>query len=294
MMTQSLDHYHTRMIRVLDHIDAHLDEELDLDRLSGVAAFSKFHFHRQFRTMFGLPAHLYVQLARMKRASWRLAFRAEESVTGIAFDAAYEAPDAFARAFRQRFGQSPTAFRKSPDWERWLSALGPFDTARKTIMSTNYSVEDVTIRTVAATPIAVMSHRGNPALLGDTIRRFIDWRRSEGLPPARAPTFTIWHNDPRGPDPDGVRIDLAVGVDRPERFADGVISAGEIPGGRRAVLRVIGSSDDLEAPASWLYGEWLPQSGEEVADLPLYCQRISFFPDVPAHEAVTDLYLPLR
>lgn len=294
MMTQSLDQYHTRMIRVLDHIDSHLDEELDLDRLSGVAAFSKFHFHRQFRAMFGLPAHLYVQLARMKRASWRLAFRAEESVTGIALDAAYGAPDAFARAFRQRFGQSPTGFRKSPDWEGWLSALGPFDTARKTIMSTNYSVEDVTIRTVAATPVAVMSHRGNPALLGDTIRRFIDWRRSEGLPPAHTPTFTIWHNDPRGPDPDGVRIDLAVGVDRPERFADGGISASEIPGGRRAVLRVIGSSDDLEAPASWLYGEWLPQSGEEVADLPLYCQRISFFPDVPAHEAVTDLYLPLR
>lgn len=31
--------YHSRMQRVLDHIDRHLDENLDLDAVSGVAAF---------------------------------------------------------------------------------------------------------------------------------------------------------------------------------------------------------------------------------------------------------------
>ena len=67
-----------------------------------------------------------------------------------------------------------------------------------------------------------------------------------------------------------------------------------IPGGRCAVLRVIGGSDDLEAPALYLYRDWLPASGEEPRDFPLYCQRVSFFPDVPEHEAVTDLFLPLK
>ena len=31
-----------------------------------------------------------------------------------------------------------------------------------------------------------------------------------------------------------------------------------------------------------------------LARLPLYCQRISFFPDVPEHLATTDIYLPLK
>jgi AraC family transcriptional regulator len=35
------------MRRVLDYIDWHLDCDLDLETLSGVAAFSKFPFHRQ-------------------------------------------------------------------------------------------------------------------------------------------------------------------------------------------------------------------------------------------------------
>lgn len=293
-MNQVTHSYRARMIRILDFIDAHLDEALDLDRLSHEAALSKFHFHRLFRALVGLPVHRYVQLARMKRSSWRLAFRDQDSVTAIAMDAAYEAPEAFARAFRKQFGQSPSAFRDSPDWVRCLSVLGPLDTARSHTMIRPYALDEVQVCAVEPIRIAVMQHRGRPEQLGDTLRRFIAWRRSHGLSPSRAATFTLWHDDPRTPGPEGVRIDLAVGIDNPEQFAADGIVAGEIPGGRRARLRVNGASDDLEAPASWLYGEWLPQSGEEAADLPLYCQRLRFFPDVPAHETVTDLYLPLK
>ena len=114
-MKAALQNYQARMRRVLDYIDRHLDSELDLDTVSSVAAFSKFHFHRQFTATFGLSVHRNVQLARMKRASHRLASETP-SVTDIAMDAGYDAPDAFARAFRQRVGQSPSSFRKSPDW----------------------------------------------------------------------------------------------------------------------------------------------------------------------------------
>jgi AraC family transcriptional regulator len=114
-MKAALQSYHARMQRVLDYIDRHLDDDLDLDTLSSVAAYSKYHFHRQFTATFGLSVHRYIQLARLKRASHRLAYRDAQTVTDIAMDAGYEAPDAFARAFRQRFGQSPSSFRKSPD-----------------------------------------------------------------------------------------------------------------------------------------------------------------------------------
>ncbi|MDU6730658.1 MAG: AraC family transcriptional regulator, partial [Bradyrhizobium sp.] len=73
-MTTALQSYHARMLRVLDHIDRHLDDDLDLERLSSIAAYSKYHFHRQFTATFGLSVHRYVQLARMKRASYRLAY----------------------------------------------------------------------------------------------------------------------------------------------------------------------------------------------------------------------------
>ena len=37
-MKAALQNYQARMQRVLDYIDAHLDEDLDLDALSSVAA----------------------------------------------------------------------------------------------------------------------------------------------------------------------------------------------------------------------------------------------------------------
>ena len=99
-MKAALQNYQARMRRVLDYIDRHLDSDLDLETVSGVAAFSKFHFHRQFTATFGLSVHRYVQLARMKRASYWLAYGDAQSVTDVAMDAGYDAPDAFARAFR--------------------------------------------------------------------------------------------------------------------------------------------------------------------------------------------------
>ena len=293
-MKAARHNYHARMQRVLDHIDRHLDDDLDLDAISGVAAFSKFHFHRQFTATFGLSVHRYVQLARMKRASYRLAYRDAQSITEIAMDAGYDAPDAFARAFRQRVGQSPSSFRKIPDWEPWLAAFGPLDTARSTLMQTTYTPDHVTIRDVAPTPVAIMEHRGDPATIGATIQRFIAWRKATGLSPKVSPTFNVFHSDPRTTAPAKYRMDLCVGTDRPINANGERIEAGIIPGGRCAVLRVVGNTDNLEPAALYLYRDWLSASGEEARDFPLYCQRLTFFPEVAEHEAVADLFLPLK
>ena len=293
-MKAALQNYHARMQRVLAYIDRHLDGDLDLDTVSGVAAFSKFHFHRQFVATFGLSVHRYVQLARMKRASYQLAYLDTQSVTHIAMDAGYDAPDAFARAFRQRFGQSPSSFRKSPDWEPWLAAFGPLDNARSKLMQKIFTTADVTIRDVRPTLVAIMEHRGDPAALGATIQRFIAWRKTAGLSPKTSPTFNVWRSARRPACPADYSNDLCVGTDGPIEAHGEQIKAGVIPGGRCAVLRVVGNTDNLEPAALYLYRDWLPASGEEAGDFPIYCQRLSFFPEVPEHETVAELFLPLK
>lgn len=45
-----------------------------VERLSHVAAFSTYHFHRQFSALFGIGVVKCVQLRRLKRASYQLAF----------------------------------------------------------------------------------------------------------------------------------------------------------------------------------------------------------------------------
>lgn len=265
-MKAALQNYQDRMRRVLDHIDRHLDGDLDLDGLSAVAAFSKFHFHRQFSATFGLSVHRYVQLARMKRASHQLAYMDALDVTDVAMDAGYDAPDAFARAFRQRFGQSPSSFRKSPDWEPWLAALGPLHNARSKLMQKTLTTDDVTIRDVPPTPVAIMEHRGDPATLPATIQRFIAWRKAAHLHPSTSPTFNVWRSERRLASPADYSVDLCVGTAQAIVANGEEIKASEIPGGRCAVLRASSATPTISSrPRSSFIATGFPPAAKKRA-----------------------------
>lgn len=62
---------------------------------------------------------------------------------------------------------------------------------------------------------------------------------------------------------------------------------------RCALLRHTGSDDQLGRSILHLYSQWLPGCGEEPRNFPLFMQRVTFFPDAPDNDAITDIYLPL-
>jgi AraC family transcriptional regulator len=291
--TVAARHYQERMRRVLDHIEGNLDGDLDLAVLSGVAAFSKHHFQRQFSEYFGLTPHRYVQLARLKRASHQLAYRGADSILHLAMDSGYESAEAFARVFKERFGQTPGEFRERPDWGPWTAAGAPLHQARNILM-TDYNPGDVRIVDFPATPVALLEHKGDPTRIGDSIRTFIGWRKQASLPPRTSATFNILHNDPDTTAADEYRLDICAATSRPVAANEVGVVEGLIPEGRCAVLRMTGSSDDLRPAVSYLYRDWLPDSGEELRDFPMFAQRVSFFPDVAENEAITDIFLPLK
>jgi AraC family transcriptional regulator len=161
-------------------------------------------------------------------------------------------------------------------------------------MQNTFSPADVTIRDMAAMPVAIIEHRGDPATLGASIQRFIAWRKAAGLHPGTNPTFTVWRSERRPADPADYSVDLCVGTDEPIEANGETVRAGEIPGGRCAVLRVTGNTHNLEPAALYLYRDWLPASGEEVRDFPICCQRFGLASDTPDQESAADIFLPLK
>lgn len=159
-------------------------------------------------------------------------------------------------------------------------------------MPQSHRHDDVRIIEFPETAVACVSHRGAPERIGDTIRRFISWRKENTLPPSRAATWNIVYDDPDDTPPDAYRMDLCCTCADVAPNDHGVVAA-TIAGHRCAVLRHTGSDAQLIDSVRFLYGEWLSVSGESPADAPLFFQRVTFFPDVPEHQAVTDIYLPL-
>jgi AraC family transcriptional regulator len=284
--------YRARMLAVLDHIEAHLDGELSVEELGAIAAFSKFHFHRQFQAVFGIGVNRYVQLSRLKRASYQLAFR-NLSVIDAALSNGYESPESFARAFRRQFSQSPSAFRAQPDWSSWAMSPQPLTSLRQRHMDIT-SFEDVDIVHFPATKIALLEHRGSPLAIGDSIRRFIAWRKQHRLHPSVSATFNLLYEDPEAVPAEQFRFALAAATDLTVEDNEQGVTSSEIPSGRCARVRVLGSDAVLAESVRRLYSQWLPVSGEEPRDFPLFVQRLKFYPDVPEHQAISEVFLPIR
>ena len=297
MSPTTAERYLARFQAALRYIDLHLDAPLTLTELSAQACFSPFHFARQFSALFGISVYQYLQLLRMKRAAYQLAFRAEQSITDIAFAAGYQNAESFSRAFRQLTGQTPSAFRDAPEWLPWHQRYEPIIHLRTTAMSHSFAhlPNGVAVELIdfPRTRLAVLEHRGDPRLLGDSIRRFIAWRKANKLPPSQHATFNLLYDNPGETAAEAYRFDLAVATEHPLTPEHEVIEKW-IPAGRCARLRHIGSDDGLASSIHYLYGEWLPASGEQLRDFPLFLQRVRFFPDVPEQEAIVDIFLPLK
>jgi len=288
MNASTANAYAGKFNRVFDYIDKHLDEDLSLDRLSGLANFSRFHFHRQFSEYAGISVARYIQLMRLKRASYRLVFSQGTRIIDIALEAGFENPESFSRAFKNTFGQTPSQFRKNPAWKPWTARYQIPTRERKQIM-------EVRLIEFEETPVAVLEHRGAPELVNDSAKLFIEWRKESGFSPVRtSQTFGIAYDDPAATEPEDFRFDICGSMtgavpDNPQGVVNKVI-----PGGRCAAVRHLGAHDRINETAYYLYREWLPDSGESVRDFPLFFHYLNLLPDTPEHELVTDVYLPLK
>lgn len=76
----SLCEYTRRMNRVLEYIDQHLDQPLELADLAQIAHFSPWHFHRLFTAWVGETLGDYLRRRRLACAAQQLASRPDASI----------------------------------------------------------------------------------------------------------------------------------------------------------------------------------------------------------------------
>lgn len=87
-----------------------LGEPLALATMAGWLNLSPYHFARLFRASFGMAPYQYVQEQRLLQAR-RLLQQPSAKITAVALECGFGDHSQFSRAFRRRFGQSPSQFR---------------------------------------------------------------------------------------------------------------------------------------------------------------------------------------
>jgi len=97
--------------RAMEYISSSLDRDLRLEEIAHEAGLSPFHFAREFRTLTGQTPYQYLLDQRMERAKHLLKNHAW-TVQEIATMTGFSSPVNFVRAFRQRVGATPGAWRR--------------------------------------------------------------------------------------------------------------------------------------------------------------------------------------
>jgi len=294
----TLQDYKERMIRVLLHIQQHLDDELPLDELARVAAFSPYHFHRIFRGMLGESVKEHIRRLRLERAVMRLKF-SDTPVTTIAFEAGYETHEAFTRAFKAKQGLSPSAFRSSS------GNFPPLDAPRRVHYRDGNDIEDfepvepggktmeVTIKKLKPMRLAFVRHIGPYNECGVAWDKLCARLGKQGRLGPDTKYIGMSYDDPDVTPADKIRYDACTTVD--EDFeAQGDIGVVTIEGGEYAFTTHLGPFEKLSETYAQLMGQEIPKLGRDCRHAPSLEFYLTDPENTDPEDYVTDIYAPLE
>jgi len=97
-----------RVVNAKLFIDSHYAEAIDLDNITNEAHFSKFHFIRLFRKIYGKTPYQYVTTVRIEKAMQLL--RSGISVSDVCYQVGFESISSFSGLFKRIAGIAPSAY----------------------------------------------------------------------------------------------------------------------------------------------------------------------------------------
>jgi AraC family transcriptional regulator len=285
--------YQLRVLRVVAHIRQHLDDELTLETLAAVAAFSPFHFHYVFRGMVGETVMDYVRRLRLERA-WR-ELQHGSSLAAAALQAGYGSEEAFVRAFKGRFGLTPGESRTAPPAQESTEAsLAEHLAARlDRLRSGAAPLPDVTVRRLEPQHAAAMRHTGPYSELGAFLGRLLAWAGPAGLLRSGR-MLGLCYDDPDSTPPERCRYDGCVTV-APDWCApaDSPAALQLVAGGDYAVALHRGPHCELPRTYAEVCGQWCPALGRELRAVPCIEHFLDHPQAVPESQLRTEIYVPL-
>lgn len=108
MQNYPKQYLYRRAVHAKLYIDAHYAEPISIMNIAHEAHFSKFHFIRLFKKIYGTPPHHYLTKVRIKNSLIHLI--ETESVKQTCFLVGFESVTSFTALFKRHFGLTPRAF----------------------------------------------------------------------------------------------------------------------------------------------------------------------------------------
>ena len=268
------------LARVVAYIRSHLSEPLDLCELAARASFSRFHFHRVFRAVAGEPLAAFIRRERLQRAALEL--RRGGDVGRIGLDAGYDTHSAFARAFKEHFGVTPSAFRN----DRSLPVVPEHAMPR----FRGHSM-DVTVQEFPPRRLLALRHVGPYRNAGGAFAQLVQLAVQRGLLTPSTEFLGLSYDSPDDVDEEQLRFDACItsSAAPAEPLCEIVHD-----GGKHAVYRHVGPYQLIEHVFDRLFDAVVFSDIYVVRDAPCVEIYRNDPETVPPAELITDVCIPIH
>jgi AraC family transcriptional regulator len=268
--------------RTVWYVESHLDRAIALEDIADIAGVSKFALTRAFPARTGHTVLAYARARRLSEAAKSLQ-RGAPCILDVALSVGYASHEAFSRAFRDHFGLTPVEARHGRRPLSLTEAIDMSNDPSRPALSPRF--EDRKAFKVAgfSRRFSMQNTAGIPAL-------WQSFGQHIGSIPGEVPgvAYGVCYNS------DGDSFDYLCGVgvrsasDLPKEFV-----TLDVPPNRYAIFHHGGHVTDIHAIMRAIFSDWLPASGRQTAEAPLFeCYGPEFDPRTGA--GGFDVYVPLK
>jgi AraC family transcriptional regulator len=276
--------YERRFRRVVDYLHENLERDLDLNHLAEIACMSPYHWHRIYQSFCGESLAATVKRLRLQRAA-NFLVKTTHSIEHIAQLSGYTNLQSFTRIFSSVYGMPPARYRKHGSHTQ-------FSVAQSIRSETMFPVQ---IQEVASMTLVGIPHRGNYMGISQAFDQLVGIAGARQMFGPDSKMIGIYFDDPALVAEAELRslACLAVSAEHQSK-AQAPLEAYNVKAGPYAVLQYQGPYSDMQAAYQWFFGVWLPASGHEAADVPVFEEYLNNPRDTAPGELKTNIYLALQ
>jgi AraC-like DNA-binding protein len=110
------NYLYKRIVQAKLFIDDNYSTKINIDNISNEAFFSKFHFIRLFKGIYGKTPYQYLTSVRIDHAI--LLFQHNKSISEVCFSVGFEDVRSFSELFKKNVGASPSDFLKQEQYKK--------------------------------------------------------------------------------------------------------------------------------------------------------------------------------
>jgi len=276
--------YFKAINKAVDYINDHLSENIVLMNLADIANISEFHFHRIFRAVMNESPGDYIQRLRLEKAAFKLQ-TTQATLEQIAEQTGYQSSQALSKAFKKRFGISPSSYRIRPD-----DLTSPMEEPIRDMLITP-EIKEVKPKDVFYLRVTNPYKKSHAFLKAwDKLTEIIG---TDIIPNDEYEFFCLSRDISTITQPDNYRVYVCIST--PEDIkVKGKLGKQTINSGLYAVFTHKGSYRNLRDVYCNIYRYWIPKSNYELRDNISFEKYLNSPLLVDNKDLLTEIYIPVR